>query len=78
MTSCNQLRDNLFFLFFQLIIEYFFREIFELSIGIYISMKSTFFKSESLEKMMKTSKIVLQKQSKKKLTSNNENNKKRI
>ena len=70
MTSCNQLKDNffllLFHLLFHLIIEYFVRERFALSIGIYIPMKSTsFFKSESLEKMVKTSKFVSQKQNKK-------------
>ena len=75
MTSCKQLKDNFFFFLFHLIIEYFVRERLELSIGIYISMKSAFFiKSKSLEKMVKTSKFVSQKQNKqqkKKLTSNN-------
>ena len=65
MTSLSQLKYYFFLLIFHLIIKYFGRERFELSIGIYISMKSTFFKSESLEKIIKTSKIVLQKQSKK-------------
>ena len=62
MTYCNQLKDNFFLLLFHLIIEYFVRERFELSIGIYISMKSTiYFKSESLEKMVKKKKICLTK-----------------
>ena len=44
---------------------YFVRERIELSIGIYISMKSTFpFKPESSEKMVKKSKFVSQKQNK--------------
>ena len=55
----------------------FVRERFELSIGIYISMKSTFFtKLESLEKMVKASKFFLAKTKQKKMTSNNKNNKK--
>ena len=58
---------------------YFARERIELFIDIYISMKSTFpFKPESSEKMVKTTKFVSQKQNKKKLTSNNKNNNKRI
>ena len=66
MTSFKQLKDNFFLFLFHLIIEYFVRERLELSIGIYISMKSAFFiKSESLEKMVKTSKFVSQKQNKK-------------
>ena len=52
---------------FYIKIAYFVRERIELLIGIYISMKSTFpFKPESSEKMVKTSKFVLQKQNKKK------------
>ena len=44
---------------------YFARERIELFIDIYISMKSTFpFKPESLEKMVKISKFVSQKQKK--------------
>ena len=74
MTSCIQLRNNFFLLLFHLIIKYFVRERFELSIGIYVSIKSTlFFKLESLEKMVKTSKFVYVKN-----MSNNKNNKKRI
>ena len=43
MTSCNQLKDNFLLIFIHLIIEYFVTEKFDLSIGIYISMKSAFF-----------------------------------
>ena len=81
MTSCNQLKDNFFLLLFHIIIKSFVRERIELSIGIYISMKSTFFiKLESLKENGKNIKFVSQKQNKtkKKLTSNNKNNKKRI
>ena len=80
MTSCNQLKYYFFLLLFYIEIAYFVRERIKLFIGIFISMKGTFpFKPESSEKMVKTSKFVLQKQkNKKKLTSNNKNNNKRI
>ena len=61
MTSCNQLKDNFLLLFFHLIIVYFVRERFYLSTGIYISMKSTFFKNLKAQKNGKNIKIYLTK-----------------
>ena len=79
MTSCNQLKYYFFRLLFYIKIAFFVRERIELFHDVYISIKSTFpFKPESSEKMVKTSKLVLQKQKNKKLTSNNKNNNKRI
>ena len=67
MTSCNQLKYYFFLLLFYIKIAFFVRERIELFIDVYISMKSTFpFKPESSEKMVKTSKFVLQKQNKQK------------
>ena len=66
MTSCNQLKYYFFLLLFYIKISYFVRERIELYIGVYISMKSTFsFKPESSEKMVKASKFVSQKKTKK-------------
>ena len=65
MTSCNLLKYYFFLLLFYIKITYFVREMIELLIGVYISKKSTFpSKPGSSEKMVKTSKIVSQKQNK--------------
>ena len=81
MTSFNQPKNNFLLLLFHLIILYFVRERFHLSIGIYISMKSTFLSfNYKAQKNGKNIKIFLTKTKQKKLTSNNKNknNKKRI
>ena len=81
MISCNQLKYYFFLLLFYIKNGYFVRETIELFIGIYISMKGTFpFKPESSEKMVKTSNLSCKNKTKhkKKLTSNNKNNNKRI
>ena len=78
MTSCNQLKDSFLLFLFNLIIVYFVTEKFDLSIDIYIFMKSAFFfNSGSLEKMVETSKFS-RKNKAKKFTSNNKNNNKRV
>ena len=78
ITSCDQLKYYFFSSFLHKKIPYFVRKWIELFIDVYMSMKSTFpFKPESSENG-KNIKIVLQKQNKTKLTSNNKNNNKRI
>ena len=58
MTSCNQLKYYFFLILFYIKIAYFVREKIKLFIGIFISIKGTFpFKSESPEKMVKTSNL---------------------
>ena len=74
MSLCNQLKHYSFLLLFYIKIAYFVKERIEFYIGKHISMKNTFpFKLESSKKLVKTSKFVSQKQTKKKRKKTNSN-----